>query len=315
MKTQYLLIVSVLFLALFSCQKDVMKEINEGKWNKERNITEIKFENQIGLATISRSGETATVSFKYNMDATGSKKIKMTSLVPSWGANANVKSGDILDFDNADNKAKIIVISADGAQLEWIVTMIPFVEPIKGEWKVAAMMVYGGVDGGAYGGDAWVNLATQNSVFLENPPSCEMDNIYTFEQKGFTESGNSYGNIINNSGADGKYADFKWKNGTDNAERVYRLIPRSGGKWEHDAVTDEYIIKDVNGNLIIKTKFRRDVPFEYKPNNKKGYTFTNNTLVFNVKTLGLFVGSWNWMYNSYDAMIANPWSYCVSLKR
>jgi hypothetical protein len=236
-------------------------------------------------------------------------------LVPSWGATASVKTGDIMDFDNTSNQAKVTVTAADGNQLEWTVNMIPFAEPIKGDWKLAAMMVYGGVDGGAYGGDSWVNMGNLVSEFLDNKPSCEMDNTYTFEQVGFTEAGNSYGNIINNAGPDGKYASFLWKNGTDNAEKIYRLIPRTGGTWEHDAVTDLYLIKDASGNLIIKTTFRRDVPFELKPNSKKGYTFTNNTLLFNIKALGLYVGNWNWIYNSYDALIANPWVYCVSLKR
>lgn len=302
-------------IALISCQKDIMKDINDGGWNKERNITEIKFENQIGLATITRSGENATISFKYNLDATGSKKIKLLSLVPSWGATANMKSGDVVDFDNASNQAKIVVTGANGQQLEWKVNMIPFAEPIKGDWKITEMMVYGGCDGGAYGGDHWVNIGTLVSEFLDNKPSCEMDNIITFEQTGFTESGNSVGNIINNPGPDGKYADFKWKNGTDDASRIYRLIPKSGGKWEHNVVTDEYLIKDASGALIISATFRRDVPFEYKPNSKKGYTFTNNTLIFKVKSLGLFVGSWNWIYNAYDGVIANPWRYCIGVKR
>ncbi len=63
MKKISFLIISVLTLALFSCQEDIMDEVNEGNWNKERNITEIKFENQIGLPTIKRDGESATVSF------------------------------------------------------------------------------------------------------------------------------------------------------------------------------------------------------------------------------------------------------------
>ncbi len=302
-------------LTLVSCQKDIMKEVNDGKWNKERNITEIKFENQIGLATISRSGESASITFKYNLDATGSKQIKLLSLVPSWGATASAQTGDVINFDNANNQAKITVTGADGTQLEWTINMIPFAEPIKGTWRLTATMVYGGVDGGAYGGDSWVNLGNLVNEFLDNKPSCEMDNTYTFEQTGFTEAGNSYGNIINNAGTDGKYADYLWKNGTDNAARIYRQIPKTGGKWEHDAVTDQYLIKDANGNLIISTTFRRDVPFTYKPNNQKGYTFTNNTLVFNVKSLGLYVGSWSYIYNSFDAIVANPWVYCISLAR
>lgn len=315
MKKISFLIISVLTLALFSCQEDIMDEVNEGNWNKERNITEIKFENQIGLPTIKRDGESATVSFKYNLDATGSKKIKVTSLVPSWGASASIKAGEILDFDNANSQAKITITSADGNTLEWTVTMVPFQEPIKGVWKLSAMMVYGGCDGGAYGGDAWASIGTMVGEFLDNKPSCEMDNTYTFEQVGFTEAGNSYGNIINNAGPDGKYGEFKWKNGTDNAEKIYRLIPRTGGKWEHDAVTDQYLIKDSEGKLIISATFNRSVPFTFKPNNKKGYTFNDNTLIFNVKTLGLFIGKWDWIYNSYDAIIANPWCYCISLKK
>lgn len=315
-KIKILMVFSVLFaIVLTSCQKDLLKTVNEGKWNKERNITEIKFENQIGLATISRVGETATVTFKYNLDANGSKKIKLTSLVPSWGAVADASTGDVLDFDNANNQAKVVVTGANGTQLEWKINMIPFVEPIKGTWKLSLMMVYGGADGGAYGGDAWVNMGALIYEFLDNKPSCEMDNTYTFEQIGFTESGNSYGNIINNAGPDGKYGDFMWKNGTDNAASIYRQIPKTGGKWEHDAVTDAYLIKKADGTLIISATFRRDVPFEFKPNNKKGYTFTNNTLIFNVKALGLYVNSWSWLYNGYDHMIANPWRYCISLVR
>ena len=44
-------IISLLFI-LQSCQKDPLKNINEGGWNNERSIIDIKFKGQIGSTVI-----------------------------------------------------------------------------------------------------------------------------------------------------------------------------------------------------------------------------------------------------------------------
>ena len=51
---------------MFSCQKDPMSEINDGDWNKERNIIGITFADQVGTATITRDGNNAEINFTYN---------------------------------------------------------------------------------------------------------------------------------------------------------------------------------------------------------------------------------------------------------
>ena len=45
---------------LWSCQKNPLDEVNEGKWNKERNILGITFNGQVGDAVIDRTGDSAT---------------------------------------------------------------------------------------------------------------------------------------------------------------------------------------------------------------------------------------------------------------
>ena len=72
MKTTILKLFAVASMAVLSqgCVKDLQDEINNGNWNHERQVLEIKFENQVGLATIETIDATSgTIDIAINVGA------------------------------------------------------------------------------------------------------------------------------------------------------------------------------------------------------------------------------------------------------
>jgi hypothetical protein len=296
-----------------------MKEVDSGDWNHDCNITEIKFENQIGLAKVNRSEDNASIEFSYNLDATGSLKVPVISIIASVGATVNVKNGDVLDFDNPDRAAVITVKSHFGETVDWTVTMNPFTEPLSGTWKIASIYVYGGVDRGIYGGDAFVLLnALTTTLFTgKNLPSNELDNTYTFTLTGFLSNGNPYGTIVNDAGQDGLFGGYVYNNGGElwNCERIYRKIPVAGGTWEHDIILNTYSIRNELGQVIASTTLKTS-PFSYQlTSNSKTMDFPANTFVFDVSQQGLNRGSWDAIYSNLDYIAWNPATLFISLEK
>ena len=85
-----------------SCEKDLQDEINDGKWNHERQVIDIKFENQIGVAEIEAvDATTGLIELSINVNAVPDlSNIKITNLQLSYQANSSVGIGDVLNFEN-----------------------------------------------------------------------------------------------------------------------------------------------------------------------------------------------------------------------
>lgn len=75
-----------------SCEKDLQDEINDGKWNHERQVIDIKFENQIGVAEIEAvDATTGLIELSINVNAVPDlSNIKITNLQLSYQANSSV---------------------------------------------------------------------------------------------------------------------------------------------------------------------------------------------------------------------------------
>lgn len=323
MKINQIISIFCLAAVTVSCKTDTLDGVDEGI-SRDRSITEIKFENQIGVSQIERDEESAKVTFSYNLDATGALQIPLTSLVVSVGAHADVKAGDVLDFDNADHTAIITVYPSQGEPLDWTIQMKPFTEPLKGTWGIQSMWVYGGVDRGDYGGDDFKDFGDIINTLFEgdNLPKHELDNIYTFEVTGYSDSGNAYGTVTNDAGPDGLYAAYKYASTNSDAdgktwdcESIYRKIATEGGMWEHDTKLDIYYFRDRNNQLLATGSFRT-APFTYKFGaNSKSKDFPANTLVFDVSALGLSIGNWDKNYTTAGIVVYDPAGYLISLEK
>ncbi|SBW06870.1 hypothetical protein [uncultured Dysgonomonas sp.] len=244
MKLLKILIFIFIPFLLFSCKEDIMKDIEDGSWNNERSIVSISFEHQVGTATIKRDkNNDGIVSFMFNESAGNKSSVKIKDIELSYGATADTHPGDILNFDNATNSAQITVTAESGQKRTWEITYIPFSDELIGTWKITTLSVYGGA-WPEYGGAGYYNDIAERSWNWEyggSGPVAEYDNTLTFTLEGITEAGDTYGKLINDAGADGKYANFIFIDDPDGARTPidinynYRKIPKGESTWKRNS--------------------------------------------------------------------------------
>ncbi|WP_010421121.1 hypothetical protein [Anaerophaga thermohalophila] len=247
MKTLIYLEFSFLFLILFGCQKDPLEDIEDGSWNKERNIIDISFEGQIGDAEITRTEETAEVIFSFNMNAgIPLSDVKIKSLEISYGAEATVNTGESLNFDNENKTATIQVIPENGSPLEWTIKLDPFTELMSGSWDINDIRIIIDVMGDH---PEWGGYFEEGTISDYLPESAaEYDNTFTFTFDGVDENGNSYGSFTHSSGEDGQYGEFTHNEWGYDFNYKYRLMPKDGGTWLRNPSDNSLTFIDGEGN-------------------------------------------------------------------
>jgi len=299
-----------------SCVKDLQDEINDGKWNHERQVVDIKFENQVGLATIETlDATTGSIEITINVGAVPDlSNIKISALQLSYQAVASVGIGDALDFENPERSAKLSVKSKTGESREYTVYVSEFEEEIVGSWNIQGLAIYGGT-GPEYGGGAVMALADKpwcwNSV---TGPEAEYDNILTFTLDGVTDDGNTYGTCVNSAGADGKYFDAIYVgNNPETGENVdlkhfYRQIPEGESSWIRDYSAGTITFTDKDGNITTGSFVgagTENLGYD------KSFTVTDNALAFTLKG----TDDWTNIYTDYDKFVKKPRKYWVTIKK
>lgn len=255
-KIIYLIIVIVPFV-LSGCVKDMMEEISSGTWNNERGIINIKLDQQLGNAQISRDsvGE-GQVNFYINTNKTTELSLKINELNLSYGAVSDKKTGDYLSFDNEDSTAVITITSTSGLQREWKIKLKPFEDEIVGVWDITHTYIYGGM-WPQYGGTRIYEMSGIVELQRQGtPPIAEYDNVVTFTLEGITDEGDSFGTVTNEAGADGLYADFWWQT-TDtvaDVNKFYRKIPKGTSNWSKKASNRTVTFTPIGGGAISTCK-------------------------------------------------------------
>src|SRR5690606_7812727 len=153
MKRINILIALLLLCCAMGCVKDPWDDVEDGSWNNERSVLDIKFENQVGTADIVRiDDKTGEIIVTINVDAVPDlSNIVLSSLQLSYGASSNVTVGQALNFENPQNAASFTVTSPTGKSREYTVKVESFQENILGTYKITDLVVYGGT-GPEYGG-------------------------------------------------------------------------------------------------------------------------------------------------------------------
>lgn len=296
---------------LFACQKDPMDDVENGKWNKERNILNIVFQDQVGEAAIEREGDAAAVSFTYNTSASADlSAVKISYIEISYGASASVENGETLNFENTDHSAVITVTPVNGEPLDWIITLTPFTESLLGTWDITGLYVYGGT-GPEYGGAAVIKMSDKSWCWpAADGPAAEQDNFLTFTMTGITAEGNTYGTVVNDAGADGKYTNFLFVSKTPNIDvnHFYRTIPKGQGSWMRNYATGTVTFTFADGTT--KTGVF-DGPGTYDLGNSKSRTLTDHAFTFTLNG----VDDWGNIYSDYDKFVQRPRKYWVDVKK
>ncbi|UIR56967.1 hypothetical protein LZQ00_03915 [Sphingobacterium sp. SRCM116780] len=246
------LLLACLSLLQLSCKDNTLEYIDSGDWNNERSIINIMFENQVGVATVKRDQDNnGEISFMLNEQNVSIDQLKITDMEISVGSQSNVKVGEVLNFNNKDKTAHIIITSKTGIQKEWKITYVPFKDDLIGTWKITKMSLYGGFWPQWGGAALFPNLVDRPWDWRDNGtgPVAEYDNTFTFALDGVDENGNAFGTLVNDAGTDKLFADFYFvdDNNNLNVNNLYRKIPVGTSKWKRDAAKGTIIFTDKDG--------------------------------------------------------------------
>jgi len=303
-KLTYIILLAVFFAT--SCQKDPM----DGIKSHERAIESFSVGAglvQIGPAVIDRDASTVTVRVLVQ-PSNDFSKVKPT-VISSYKSNLQPASGAQVDFSGSGNTATYTVTSETGEKKEWKVILQPFSEALLGTFKINGLVVYGGT-GPEYGGGAVLKLDDKPWDWpATDGPSAELDNSLTFTYTGVTADGNTYGKIVNDAGADGKYANFQYiQNPVTDVNSFYRKIPKGEGTWLHNYSDNTITFTFADGSTSVGT-------FESAGTTSLGNglskTITDNAFKFTLNG----VDDWNSIYSDYDKFVKRPRVFWIDVKK
>lgn len=308
-------------ILLQSCVKDMQDDLNNGGWNNERSIIDLKLKNQVGSAEVERIDDTTgEIVLTLNVGAIDDlSKVEIESIELSYQATASIKKGDLLDFNNSERKASISVTSDTGLTREYAVYATEFTETIEGIYRITDLVVYGGT-GPEWGGGRVYPLMDKSWCWENNySPDVEMDNTLTFVLDGFTEEGNTTGICINDAGADGKYADFVFlgfvnpATGEDvDLNHFYRQIPKGESRWVRNYATGMITFTDESGKETSGTLEGAGTYTLFDDNGEYlEITVTQQAFTFNLNG----EDDWDNIYTDYDVFVKRPRKYYIMITK
>lgn len=312
MKNIKFLFVLAIALVQLSCQKNPFDELESGGWNNERSVIDIRFENQVGKATITRlDDQSGRIEVAINVtDIPDLSNIKLLSLETSYQGNSTLAIGDVVSFENASKSISMTVTSPTGKSREYTIVATEFEETLVGVYDITGLVLYGGT-GPEYGGGAVLNLTDKPWVWPEdNGPQAELDNVLTFELEGFTPEGNTFGKVTNDSGEDGLYADFTYvMDPVTDVNHFYRKIPQGVSKWERNYATGLITFTFEDGSQTSGTLVGPGTEFVYDETISK--TTENEAFAFSLNG----TDDWDNIYSDYDKFVKKPRKYWIDIKK
>lgn len=236
-------ILFLLAMSIISCQKDPMSELNDGSWNKEKQLLSIRFTDQVGDASISISAEDSSQGFAEVtiLSAQYDTPVEIVAMEVSYNATASVNLGETLIFDSTTKSAEITVTAETGDTRTYTITASELVEELLGTWYINGMNVLGGA-ATQWGCGAMIDIVGDNDRSMWDATTgtvAELDNTLTFTLEGLTDEGYTYGTCVHDAGADGLYADFTWLEPAGGLEYTdcndnFRKIPTGTSTWTHN---------------------------------------------------------------------------------
>lgn len=310
MKKLIYIVYSVLIVVASACIEDPLDGIEAGEWNNERSVIAIKFENQVGPADIKTKDDgTGEIELTINIaDLPDLSAIVLNSLQLSFEGTSSVKEGEALNFENDEKSAQITVTSPTGKSREYIITVTTFEESILGTYFVQDLIVFGGT-GPEFGGGSVLAMMDKPWVWSEtNGPAAELDNTLKFEMTGITDEGNTFGNIINDPGEDGRYADYQYiLDPMTDVNSFYRTIPKTEGTWERNYALDQLIFTFKDGSRVVGQLVgpgTEDLGNDHTKETKE------LALAFDLNG----TDDWDNIYSDYDKFVSKPRRFWIDLR-
>ncbi len=241
------ILAAVALASLCSCHKTIDKQLP----CNELSLLELRIKGQMGTAHIERNGSEASATV-YVMagDDYSYSAVEVEGIVVSRYAKASVKTGQTLDFNNPEHKAKITVTSESGHTLDWWIYIEQYDAFYVGRWKITEIKLACNQRVAGCGDGSWTTQlsASEFGTFGKT----EYDNIITITMDDEMKGNNLAGTITNDAGNDGGYADFfivlspySKEEPLDMNPRLRHLLPAGTASWELDLTTNQmYITKD-----------------------------------------------------------------------
>ena len=314
---------SILFIALgalvllASCTKDPWADVEEGSWNNDRKILNIKFAGQAGLAKVEDTDETTgliNVALATNL-VEDMSKVALETLELSYKATSSIQRGETVDFTGAD--PTITVTSATGKARTYTVVMTEFTETILGKYKITSSMLWGGT-GPEWGGGALMEPSTKSWCWYADEgfgPQAEYDDYLEFTLEEIMADGNTTGKCIHYGGVDGKHWNCLFKaaqnkeGDTDiDLHKFYRAIPVGESTWMRDYVNNTISFTDANGKVTTGKFLPAD---NYTVYEGKVLTVENNAFSFDYNAITKPTEDWTNIYTDYDKFVKRPIIYFV----
>lgn len=314
MKRNILFIAMGALVLLSACIKKPWADVEEGSWNNDRRILDIKFAGQAGLAKVKdvdATTGTVTVQLATNL-VSDMSKVTVETLDLSYKATATIQRGGTLDFTGA--APVITVTSATGKARTYTIEMTEFTETIVGAYKITSSMIWGGT-GPEYGGGALFDPSVQEKPWYHaegHGPEAEYDDYLEFTMDKIMDDGNTTGKCIHYGGVDGKhwnclFKDFEKKEGDLDIDvhRFYRQIPVGESTWVRDYVNNTISFTDANGT-VTTGEFMPSGSYHIYTYEAKGtsYDVTVQDNAFGFKLSG--TDDWTNIYSTYDKTAKRP---------
>ena len=282
MKRNILFIAMGALVLLSACTKKPWADVEEGSWNNDRKILDIKFAGQAGLAKVKEVNEstgTVTVQLATNL-VTDMSQVKVETLDLSYKATSSVQRGGTIDFSGA--APTITVTSATGKTRTYTIEMTEFTETLEGKFAITGSRMYGGT-GPQYGGCYLVDPSTKSWCWYTDEgfgPAAEHDDYLEFTLDEILPDGNTTGKCMHYGGVDGKHwncllkASMNKKGDTDmDLHHFYRQIPVGESTWVRDYVNNTISFTDANGKVTIGQMMEAGDYTIYK-DDSRNYTLT-----------------------------------------
>lgn len=307
----------ILLLGSWSCKDDPWANIENGNWNNERTVLDIKFQGQAGTAVItSEDATTGTIELALAVDMIDDlSKVVIEKLTLSYKATSTVNTGESIDFTSGS--PSFTITSSTGKSRTYIIVMSEFVEDLIGIYDIHDLYIYGGT-GPEYGGGACLRPNDKPWCWSQSGegPDAETDNFLEFTMTAILDNGNTTGQCIHNTGNDGKYWDCIFagssnKEGTNDIDlkKFYRQIPIGESTWVRDYSAGTITFTDSDGKVTTTQPMDKGTYPIFGDNIK--LTVPNQAFKFALNG----TDDWTNIFSDYDKFVKRPRSYYILIKK
>lgn len=308
MKRNILFIALGALVLLGACTKKPWDAVEEGSWNNDRKILNIKFAGQAGLAKVSEVDETTGIIDVSLATAlvTDWSKVAIETLELSYKATSTIQRGGTVDFSGAN--PTIAVTSGTGKTRTYTINMSEFTETLTGCYAIKTSRVWGGT-GPEWGGGALMDPKSKDWCWYTAEgfgPAAEYDDYLEFTMDKIMDDGNTTGKCIHYGGVDGKHwnclfkAKYNKEGDTDiDLHKFYRQIPVGESTWVRDYVNNTISFYDANGKVTTGEFMDAGDYTVYE-----GKVLTVEKKAFGFKLSG--VDDWTNIYSDYDKFVKRP---------